>query len=115
MEAGGDELKSQLERHWHPQFGTIGEDLSNDPGRDFDGNVIDDDEFAFSTSAVLAVNYAALSGQAYDDLDKRVWSSLWKQQEYFSRTSRSMRTNSWDPASVAGLTTATTAETPFSS
>jgi glucoamylase len=78
-----NELSSQLERHWHPEFGRIGEDSSNDPGRDSDGNLIDDDESAFSTSAVLAVNHADLSGQPYDDLDKRVWSSLWKHQEYF--------------------------------
>jgi glucoamylase len=80
-----NELTSQLERHWHPRFGTIGEDLSDGLARDSDGNPIDDDESAFSTSAVLAVNHAALSGQAFDNLDTRVWSSLWKQQEYFLR------------------------------
>ena len=78
-----NELRRQLERHWHPEFGTIGDDLSNGPGRDSDGRLIDGDKSAFSTSVVLAVNHAALSGKAYDSLDKRVWSSLWKQEEYF--------------------------------
>jgi glucoamylase len=77
------ELRSQLRHHWHPEFGTIGEDLSAGPSSDYDGNEIANDESAFSSSVVLAVNHAALSEREYDDLDKRVWSSLWKQQAYF--------------------------------
>ena len=77
------ELREQLQLHWHPESGTIGDDLSVEPNRDYDGNEIASDSSAFSTSVALAVNHAMLSEQTYDNLDKRVWSSLWKQQEYF--------------------------------
>jgi glucoamylase len=78
-----DELRSQLNRHWHAEFGTIGDDLSAGPSTDQSGKPVDDSVSAFSTSAVLAVNHADVWGEGFDDLDGRVWSSLWKQQDYF--------------------------------
>jgi glucoamylase len=81
-----DELRLQLNHHWHAEFGTIGDDdLSSGPSTDQSGGPVDDSESAFSTSAVLAVNHADLWGQGFDDLDGRVWSSLWKQQDYFRK------------------------------
>jgi glucoamylase len=79
-----DELRSQLNNHWHAEFGTIGDDdLSDGPSTDQSGEPVEDSVSAFSTSAVLAVNHADFWGQGFDDLDGRVWSSLWKQQDYF--------------------------------
>jgi glucoamylase len=79
-----DELRSQLNHHWHAEFGTIGDDdLSDGPSTDQSGEPVDNSESAFSTSAVLAVNHADFWAQDFDDLDGRVWSSLWKQQDYF--------------------------------
>jgi len=78
-----DALRSQLNHHWHAEFGTIGDDLSAGPSTDPSGKPVDDSVSAFSTSAVLAVNHADLWRQGFDDLDGRVWSSLWKQQDYF--------------------------------
>jgi glucoamylase len=77
------ELRSQLQHHWHPEFGTIGDDLSAGPSGDSEGNEIPSDASAFSSSVVLAVNHANLTEREYDDLDSRVWSSLWQQQKYF--------------------------------
>lgn len=57
--------------------------MSVPPGTDQGDEPIDDSASVFSTSAVLAVNHADLSQQGFDDLDGRVWSSLWKQQDYF--------------------------------
>jgi glucoamylase len=81
--AAASDLKAQLQHHWHPEFGTIGEDLRAGPNTDVAGNLIPDDGSAFSTSVALAVNHAMLFEQEYDNLDKRVWGSLWKQQKYF--------------------------------
>lgn len=79
-----DELRSQLNHHWHAEFGTIGDDdLSGGPSTDQSGRPVDDSVSAFSTSAVLAVTHADFWGQGFDHLDGRVWSSLWKQQDYF--------------------------------
>jgi glucoamylase len=77
------ELRSQLRHHWHPESGTIGQDFRAGPNRDATGKYIIKDRSAFSTSVVLAVNHATFSKKEYDNLDKRVWSSLWKQQKYF--------------------------------
>ena len=79
-----DELRSQLDHHWHAEFGTIGDDdLSGGPSTDQSGEPVDNSVAAFSTSAVLAVNHADFWGQGFDGLDGRVWSSLWKQEDYF--------------------------------
>ena len=78
-----DELRSQLNHHWNAEFATIRDDLSGAPGTDQGDEPVDDSVSVFSTSAVLAVNHADLQQQAFDDLDGRVWISLWKQQDYF--------------------------------
>lgn len=73
------DLHHQLQSHWHPETGTISwaGAVTDSHGQPISIRFED-----YDTSVALAVIHAAPAGD-FDDLDERVWSSLWKQESYF--------------------------------
>jgi glucoamylase len=76
------DLSGQLQSHWHPESGTIS---WSGPVTDSHGQPININFADYDSSVSLAMVHAAPAG-SFDDLDERVWSSLWKQEDYFLKT-----------------------------